>query len=78
MHIHIDTSQLKTMFCCQLLFVSFLQILAHTGHIYKAGRVPFVCIGANKGLHHFSMKKVVILIFFLLEHCSSLVTGLLT
>ena len=26
------------------------------------------CIGANKGLHDFSMKKEVILIFFLLEH----------
>ncbi len=36
------------------------------------------CIGANKGLHDFSMKKDVILIFLLLEHCSSLVTGLLT
>ena len=36
------------------------------------------CIGANKGLHDYSMKKVVILIFFLLECCSSLVTGLLT
>jgi len=34
------------------------------------------CIGANKGLHDFSMKKEVILIFFLLEHCSSLVTGI--
>ena len=36
------------------------------------------CIGANKGLHDFSIKKVVMLIFFLLEHCSSSVTGLLT
>ena len=36
------------------------------------------CIGANKGLNNFSMKKEVILIFFLFEHCSSLVTGLLT
>ncbi len=36
------------------------------------------CIGVNKGLHGFSIKKVVMLIFFLLEHCSSLVTGLLT
>ena len=36
------------------------------------------CIGANKGLHDFSIKKVVTLIFFLSEHCSSLVTGLLT
>ena len=36
------------------------------------------CMGANKGLHDFSMNKVVILIFFLLERCSSLVTGLLT
>ncbi len=36
------------------------------------------CIGANKGLSGFSMKKEVILIFFLFEHCSSLVTGLLT
>ena len=36
------------------------------------------CIGANKGLHDFSIKKVVMLIFFLLEHHSSLVTGLLT
>ena len=31
------------------------------------------CIGA--GLNDFSMKKEVILIFFLLERCSSLVTG---
>ena len=38
----------------------------------------FICIGANKGLHDFSMKKEVILIFFLLEYCGSLVTGLLT
>ena len=36
------------------------------------------CIDANKGLHDFSMKKVVMLIFFLLERYSSLVTGLLT
>ena len=37
------------------------------------------CIGANKGLHdfYFSMKNVVVLIFFLLERFSSLVTGLL-
>ncbi len=34
------------------------------------------CIGANKGLYDFSIKKDVILIFFLLEHCSSLVTGI--
>ncbi len=36
------------------------------------------CIGANKGLNDFFMKKKVTSIFFLLEHCSSLVTGLLT
>ena len=36
------------------------------------------CIVANKGLHDFSIKKVVVLIFFLLERCSSLVRGLLT
>ncbi len=36
------------------------------------------CIGANKELHDFSIKKVVMSIFFLLEHCSSLVTWLLT
>ena len=36
------------------------------------------CIGANKGLHDFSIKKIVMLIFSLLEHFSSLVTGLLT
>ncbi len=36
------------------------------------------CIGANKGFHDFSIKKVVMLIFFLLECCSSLVTGLFT
>ena len=36
------------------------------------------CIGAGKGLHDFSMMKEVILIFFLLEHCSFLVTVLLT
>ncbi len=35
-------------------------------------------MGANKGLHDSSMKKGVILIFFLLERCSSLVTGFLT
>ena len=34
------------------------------------------CMGANKGLHDFSMKKVVVLIFFVLEHCSSLITGI--
>ena len=56
----------------------FLSKFTHTGHIYKAGRVLFVYIGANKGLHDFSMKKEVMLIFFLLEHCSSLVTELLT
>ncbi len=32
------------------------------------------CNGANKGFYDFSMKKVVMLIFFLLKHCSSLVT----
>ena len=36
------------------------------------------CISANKGLHDLPIKKVVMLIFFLLECCSSLVTGLLT
>ena len=36
------------------------------------------CIGADKGLHDFSMKKEVTLIILLLEHCSSFVTGLLT
>ncbi len=34
------------------------------------------CIGANKGLHDFSMKKEVTVIFLLLEHYSSLVTGI--
>ena len=34
------------------------------------------CMGANKGLNDFSMRKEVILIFLLLEHCSSLVTGI--
>ena len=33
------------------------------------------CIGANKGLHDFSIKKVVMLIFFLLFF---LIAGLLT
>ncbi len=65
--------------CCLVSsFCEFLSNFTHTGHIYKAGRVLFVCIGANKGLNDFSMKIVVILIFFLLEHCCSLVTGLLT
>ena len=59
-------------------FCEFLSKFTHTGHIYKAGRVLFFCIGANKGLHDFFMKKEFILIFLLLEHCSSLVTGLLT
>ncbi len=34
------------------------------------------CIGADIGLNDFSMKKEVMLIFFLLESCSSLVTGI--
>ena len=34
------------------------------------------CIGADKGLNDFSMKKKVTLIFFPLEHCSSVVTGI--
>ena len=59
-------------------FCEFLSNFTHTGHIYKAGRVLFVCIGANKELNDLSMKKEVMLIFFLLEHCSSLVTELLT
>ncbi len=37
-----------------------------------------VCIGANKGLHEFLRKKVVVLFFFLLDYCSSFITGLLT
>ena len=57
-------------------FCEFLSNFTHPGHIYKAGRVLFVCIGANKGLNDFSMKNEVMLIFFLLEHCSSLVTGI--
>ena len=52
-------------------FCEFLSKFTHTGHIYLTSRV-----GANKGLHDFSMKKEVILIFLLLEHCSSLVTGI--
>ena len=59
-------------------FCEFLSKFTHSCHIYITGRVLFVCIGANKGLHDFSIKKEVILIFFLLEHCSSLITGLLT
>ncbi len=43
----------------------------------KLVRSALFCMCANKGLNDFSMKKEVILIFFLLEHCSSLVTGLL-
>ena len=59
-------------------FCEFLSKFTHACHIYITGRVLFVCIGANKGLHDFSMKKVVMSIFFLLKCCSSLVTGLLT
>ena len=56
-------------------FFSTLPILVM--FIKKVGSSLF-CMGANKRLHDFSMKKVVTLIFFLLEHGSSLVTGLLT
>ncbi len=57
----------------------FLSKFTHACHVYKAGRVIFVLHGgANKGLHYFSMKKVVMFIFILLEQSCSLVTGLLT
>ena len=59
-----------------IAFCEFLSNFTHACHIYITGRVLFVWIGANKGLHDFSMKKEVILIFVLLEHCSSLVTGI--
>ncbi len=56
-------------------FQAYLPILVM--YIKLVGSSLF-CIGADKGLNDFSMMKVVMLIFFLLEHCSSLVTGLLT
>ena len=75
-HNHVDTSQLKTMLCCQLLFVSsYANLPILVMFIMLVGSSLF-CIGADKGLHDFSMKKEVTLIFLLLEHCSSLVTGI--
>ena len=59
-------------------FCEFLSKFTHACHIYITGRVLFVCIGANKGLHDFSMKKVVILIFFLWNIVVLWLQGLLT
>ena len=42
--------------------------------MYIATYVLFVLHFANKGMHNFSVKKVVMLIFFLFEHFSHRVT----
>ena len=42
--------------------------------MYIAAYVLFVLHFANKGMHNFSVKKVVMLIFFLFEHFSHRVT----
>ncbi len=57
-------------------FCEFLSKFTHTCHVIMLVGSSMFCIGANKGLHGFSMKKEVILIFLLLEDCSSLVTGI--
>ena len=76
-HNHVDTSQLMTMLCCLLLFCEFFcAILPILVIFIKLVGSSLFSIGANKGLHDFSMKKEVMSIFFLLEHCSSLVTGI--
>ncbi len=36
-----------------IAFYEFLTKFTHACHIYITGRVLFVCIGANKGLHDF-------------------------
>ena len=64
-----------------MLSVSFCEFLSNLPILVmfiKLVGSSLFCIGARNGLHSYSMKKVVILIFFLLECCSSLVTGLLT
>ena len=59
-------------------FYEFLSNLTILVMFIKLVGSSLFCIGANKGLNDYFMKKEFILIFFLLEHCSSLVTGLLT
>ena len=68
-HNHTDTSQLKTMLCCQLLFCEFFASLPILVMFIKLVGSSLFCIGANKGLNDFFMKKNVIFKFLLLEHC---------
>ena len=75
-HNHVDTSQLMTILCFQLLSVSSKAILPILVMFIMLVGSSLFCIGADKGQNDLSMKKEVTLIFFLLEHCSSLVTGI--
>ena len=62
--------------CCVVNSSSriFLSNFAIHFYVYRSAYIIFVLHFANKGMHDFSVKKVVMLIFFLFEHFSHRVT----